>query len=209
MLDRSARAAHRARRGGSGFSRESNLTRGLGTREERRSVLIITNGESTEVVYFDALRTEPWVTADKVRVRFEAGAPTAIVDRAARIRNDSGYDEAWVVCDAGEFDIRSAISQARRHTVELTVSVPCFEVWLVLHLATGCPGFNTAAQVEDHLKKLLSRWGKTALRFADFRDGVFDAVTRAKRLDSPPEGNPSTDVWRLIEALQAAPEAQK
>jgi hypothetical protein len=75
------------------------------------------------------------VTAGKVKVKFEPGAPVAIVDRAARIRDDSGYDEAWVVCDADQFDVRSAISRASKHAVELTVSVPCFEVWLVLHLA--------------------------------------------------------------------------
>jgi hypothetical protein len=110
------------------------------------------------------------------------------------------------VCDADDFDVRLAASHARGHAVNLAVSVPCFEVWLILHVAPGCPGFNDADQAGNYLKRLLRRWDKTALRFTDFREGVFDAVGRAKRLDSPPEGNPSTDVWRLIEALQTAPE---
>lgn len=55
------------RSGNAGFGRETNLRRQVNTRRERRSVLVVTNGVSTEVDYFDALRREPWVTADKVK----------------------------------------------------------------------------------------------------------------------------------------------
>ena len=34
-----------------------------------------------------------------------------------------------------------------------------------------------------------------------FRDGIDDAVQRAKRLGTPPEANPSTGVWRVVESL--------
>ncbi|HEY0935945.1 MAG TPA: hypothetical protein VGD91_19665 [Trebonia sp.] len=90
-----------SRRGGSGFSRETNLARRLGTREQRRSVLVVTNGESTEKDYFEALRAEPWAAGVNVRVKFEPGAPAAVVRRAATIRDESELDEAWVVCRAG------------------------------------------------------------------------------------------------------------
>lgn len=198
----------RGRRGRSGFSRTTNLARRQATREQRRSVLVVTNGESTEKDYFEALRAESWVTAGKVRVKFENGAPTAVVRKAASIRDENEYDEAWVVCDADEFDVRPAIALAGTRVVGLAVSVPCFEVWLVLHLTERCPPFHTAAQAGDHLKRQLPNWDKTALRFGDFRSGVFHAVDRAKRLDPPPDGNPATDVWRLIAALQAEPETQ-
>jgi RloB-like protein len=194
------------RRGGSDFSKETRLERRRDTREQRRSVLVVTNGESTEKDYFEALRAEPWVAASnvKLKVKFENRSPVAIVTKAAGIRDENEYDEAWVVCDADDFDVRSAGTQADRQSVGLAVSVPCFEVWLILHLAAGCPGFNNATQADVHLKGLLPTWDKTSLRFLDFQSGVFDAVARAKRLDPPPDGNPSTDVWRLIEALHAS-----
>jgi hypothetical protein len=47
---------HRSRN--SGFKRETDLLRRVNTRQERRSVLVVTNGISTEVDYFDALRRE-------------------------------------------------------------------------------------------------------------------------------------------------------
>jgi hypothetical protein len=93
------RAAIGTPRDRSCFKRETDLGRRVSTREERRSVLVVTNGIRTEVDYFDALKKEPWVTADKVKIKFEPGDPTAVVLRAARIRDDSAYDEVWVVCE--------------------------------------------------------------------------------------------------------------
>jgi RloB-like protein len=94
------------------------------------------------------------------------------------------------------------VENARASEVWLALSVPCFEIWLILHLSEGCPGFNNAAQAGVYLSKLLGTWDKTRLNFDDFRAGVFDAVTRAKRLGTPPDANPSTAAWELIESLR-------
>lgn len=189
------------RRQGHVFQRETNLERRVGTRTERRAVLIVTNGERTECDYFEALRQEPWITG-KVKVKVEKGDPAAVVRRATQIRDDNGYDEAWAVCDADEFDVTSLLAGMHDPGVVLALSVPCFEVWLILHLSAGCRGSDNARQAGDFLKKILPTWDKTALSFDDFRAGVFDAVYRARKLEQPPHGNPSTAVWRLIESLR-------
>jgi hypothetical protein len=168
---------------------------------------VVTNGVRTEVDYFDALRKEPWVTADKVTVKFESGEPIAVLLRAAKIRGDNAYDEAWAVCDVDEFATEAAIAVAAEREIELALSRPCFEIWLILHVSEGCPRFNNAAQVGRHLKSLLPNWDKTGLRFSDFCAGVFEAVGRARRLGEPPDANPSTAVWRLIESLRNPPES--
>jgi hypothetical protein len=78
-----------------------------------------------------------------------------------------------------------------------------------LHLFDGCGPFNNATEAGERLKELLPAWDKTALDFDDFRDGVLDAERRAKRLGEvygePPGGNPSADVWKLIESLRTTP----
>jgi hypothetical protein len=48
------RRDNRNGRSRSSFSRETNLARRHDTREQRRSVLVVTNGESTEKDYFEA-----------------------------------------------------------------------------------------------------------------------------------------------------------
>jgi hypothetical protein len=171
----------------------------------------VTNGIRTEFDYFEALRFEPWVTADKVKVKFESGEPAVIVTRAAAIRDDNEYDEAWVVCDMDEFAVRAAMDRAviensPERPLTLALSVPCFEVWLILHLSDRCPGFNNATQAGAHLKKLLPSWNKRKLNFGDFQTGVFRAMMCAKRLGDPPDANPSTAVWQLIESLRRTEE---
>jgi hypothetical protein len=183
------------------FSRETDLSRLSETREELRSVLIVTNGESTEVDYFTGVKSESWISVGKVIVKFENGEPSAVVARAAALRDENDYDEAWAVCDLDEYDVTSAIAGAATRHVDLTLSVPSFEVWLILHLSESCPAFNNAKQASRFLKKILPAWNKTALRFADFEAGVADAVTRSKQRGEPPDVNPSTAVWRLIESL--------
>ena len=90
--------------------------------------------------------------------------------------------------------------------MELALSQPCFEVWLILHLKPGCPWFANAAKVGEHLKKILPRWDKAAIRFSDFSAGVLNATDHAKSLGEPPDANPSTAVWRVIESLRTVPD---
>lgn len=90
---------------------------------------------------------------------------------------------------------------ARRAGVSLAVSNPCFELWLLLHHAecrSHCTGY---ADVASRLKKHVPGYDKTRLNFADYADGLNDAVKRARDLE--PTGtdhtqNPSTGVWRLV-----------
>src|SRR5260370_38724223 len=168
--------SHRTRPPRRGFPRETDLTRRVNTRDEGRSVLIVTNGERTEVDYFNGMKKETWITAVKVIVKFEAGEPAVVVLRAAAMRDENDYDEAWVVCDVDEYDVTSAMTNAKTRQVELALSVPCFEVWLILHLSEKCPGFNDCTQADRYLKGLLPSWDKTALRFSDYHDVLFDAM---------------------------------
>ena len=58
-----------------GFSRETNLERRIGVRQERRTILILTNGIRTEIDYFEAVKKEAWIKAGKVTVKFQSGTP--------------------------------------------------------------------------------------------------------------------------------------
>jgi hypothetical protein len=77
-------------------------------------------------------------------------------------------------------------------------------VWLIFHKSDRCPGLNGASQACDHLRKLVPSWQKECLDFAGFSNGVLDAVERAKKRGEPPDANPSTAVWRVIECVRGA-----
>ncbi len=184
-----------------GVGRETDLTRRSGVRDQRWSVLVVTNGERTERQYLEELRREPWVRADKVLVVCQRGDPEAVV-KAANTRWDRDqFETCWAVCDVDQFDATSPSRLAKEFGVGLLWSNPCFEVWLILHLAACQTYFENARQAEAKLKKLVPSWDKRRLDFADFRDGVHSAVSRAQQLGECPTANPSTDVGRLIEHL--------
>lgn len=185
-----------------GAGRETDLRRRTDKRPQLEAVLIATNGRCTERMYFTKLRQEPWVNAGRIAVVFEAGAPLAVVEGAARRRDRDDFDQAWAVCDVDRFSTESATQTAGDVGVQLAWSNPCFEVWLLLHLRAWTRYIEDAQHADDAICRHIGDWDKTNLNFAAFRDGVEDAIERAKGLGEPPAANPSSSVWRLVEALK-------
>lgn len=192
----------RPRRPYRGFSHRTNLARPVAAREQRWTVLILSNGERTEIDYFNGIRSAGLAGPGKIMiVKFRNGSPVDVVEAAAELRDYSEYDEAWVVCDVDTFDVKPAIELSEATGVKLALSQPCFEVWLILHKSGSCPGFNNADQACRLLRRHLPGWDKNNLRFADYVKEILTAVERARRLGDPPEANPSTAVWKLIVSL--------
>ena len=170
-------------------------------REQLRTVLVATNGESTERAYLRALKQELWVRP-RVVVVVEKGSPIDMARGAARRQQRDDFDEVWGVCDVDHYGTAQALSEATGLGVRLVWSNPCFEVWLLLH-HTNCSGYvENADKVHEKLRRTVKNWDKTSLDFDDLRHRIEDACTRAQRLAPAPDGNPSTAVWQLIDALR-------
>jgi hypothetical protein len=192
----------RSRRPYLGVSHKTRLTRTVGTREQRWTVLILSNGERTEIDYFNAFKISGLLSPDKVvTVKFRNGTPYDTVRAAAEVQAYSDYDEAWAVCDVDTFDVEAAIAQSADSAVGLALSQPCFEVWLIFHKSDSCSPFDNADQARRALRRLIPSWNKSNLNFADFVEGVPDAVVRAQKRGEPPRANPSTAVWKVIVSL--------
>lgn len=185
-----------------GAGRETDLSRPTGVREQRQTVLVVTNGESTEVDYLTGLKQQPWVIHRLWVVKKKASSPTQVIKVAASRRDEDDFDQAWAVCDVDHYPTAGSTTEARKRNVTLLWSNPCFEVWLLLH-HTDCTRYlENADKVKALLKTQVKGWDKTKLNFADFSDKIDDAVRRARKLDSPPGANPSTALWQLVEALR-------
>ncbi|MFI6824079.1 RloB family protein [Micromonospora sp. NPDC050187] len=182
-------------------TRETNLRRRPGIREQRKTVLAVTNGESTERVYLEALGRESWLR-HRLVVVVEKGSPIDAVRGAARRRDDNDFDQAYVVCDVDQYPVAGPASEARKRDVTLLWSNPCFEVWLILHHAACSRYLENAGKAGDLLRLHVKGWDKTKLDFGAFRDGVSIAIDRARKLGDPPGANPSTAVWLLVETLR-------
>jgi hypothetical protein len=136
-----------------------------------------------------------------MRVTYKAVDPVSLVRHAARLAGHrrEEFGEVWCVVDVDQFDITAAGHEAARHGIQLAVSNPCFELWLLLH-HEGCTAYlDGYPAVVQRLRKHVPTYDKARLRFGAFADGVNAAVKRARSLD--PGRNPSTDMWRLVERI--------
>jgi hypothetical protein len=170
----------------------------------RRQILVVCGGRRTEPAYLDGLRRTTENAA--LQIRAVGRSPVQLVDYASGLASTRDYDEVWCVVDADQFDVEQAHRSARVGDVELAVSSPCFEYWLLLHLRDVRRQFRDCREVTEELLRHLPAYDKTGLRFGDFADGIADAVTRARTLHdgtTAPYPNPSSGIWRLVERLIA------
>lgn len=193
----------------SSIERSSSLERrSSGTRVERKRFLILCEGE-TEERYFLGMRTRGGPVLEVVNPKVDHLNVIVEAQRRWRIDDydDSGDDgdEVWCVLDTElDRELAGQILVKAKGKVQLALSTPCFDYWLLLHHKDHRAPFQAAGEVEKALKSALPGWSKGTTRFTDFKDGVGDACQRAKAVDSDGGShlrNPSTSVWKLVESI--------
>jgi hypothetical protein len=127
-------------------------------------------------------------------------------------------DERWMLLDTDHCtqpnhfpNFISAIREARQRGINVALSKPCFELWLLLHHVeeSNVVSLANAGETESALRTTLGQYNKTALRQEHFPlTTVSDAGARAERLDQSVGGGDSPDkntsqvylLWKAIVA---------
>ncbi|MFG1705245.1 RloB family protein [Nonomuraea sp. M3C6] len=198
------------------------LDRPTGRRAPKKRVLIVCEGQVTEVEYFEGMRNyfrSLPVEIRNCRVIGLGRDPAAIVgytirerdkkDREARAQRDANiaYDEVWCVVDVDEHKtLDQALIAARKEHVNLAVSLPCFELWILYHFE-DCAAACDQEGVRRRLRKHISDYDKHLSRDFPFANHEV-ARQRAQRAD--PEHcepnrkgrNPSTNAWLIVEIIR-------
>ncbi|MBN2494887.1 MAG: RloB domain-containing protein [Deltaproteobacteria bacterium] len=188
-------------------------------RDPKPRILCVCEGLKTEPQYLKAFTRHCKNPRVSVEIDAGQGVPRTLVERAKqrkinaeeqakRQRDDNlAFDQVWCVCDVDEHPkLHEARMMARDNGIELAISNPCFELWLILHFRES-PGPQTRDQMTDILKKHLPDYDKS-VDFAQVRNGYEEAVARASRLDKMAEEdgemgrNPTTGAWRLTESIR-------
>ncbi|WP_169988259.1 RloB family protein [Microbispora sp. H10836] len=197
-----------SRKGSSSIARRSLLERRpSGTRAQKKRFLILCEGE-TEERYFQGMRTRGGPVLDVINPKVDHVNVVVEAHRRRCLDDYDDGDEVWCVLDT-ELDrgLADRILAKAGGTIRLALSTPCFDFWLLLHREDRRAPFQTAGDVEKALKRALPGWSKGSTKFADFRDGVDDACRRARAVASEKKDhmrNPSTSVWRLVEAIRGS-----
>jgi hypothetical protein len=180
--------------------------------------LVVCEGAVTEPDYLRGL--ERWARNHTVQIDIplDHGVPLTLVRRAEALADQArsaakreddaflAYDEVWCVFDIDEHpNIDDARQLARARGIQLAVSNPCFEIWILLHFRES-PGARHRHDLRRMVGQYLPGYDKH-LDFARVAPGLDDAVRRAQRLDrdaqdeGEPGRNPSTGAYRLVESI--------
>jgi hypothetical protein len=193
-----------------------DLKRRTGSRPERKTFLIYCEGEASEPDYINALKRLPEIrgnTAINLIIDPSPGVPLKLVERAvARKKRDSEIDECWCVFDVewprNHPNLDRALRLAESEGVNVAVSNPCFELWLILHFQNQT-AFLDNRDAESVSCRLDGRQGKR-LDGAKYMPLRGDASARAAELSArhqrdgtvSPNDNPSSTMYRLLAAIE-------
>ncbi|MGH8980000.1 MAG: RloB family protein [Acidimicrobiales bacterium] len=202
------------------FGRQS-LKRRVATRQPRKTLLVFCEGERTEPEYLNALKREPAVhDVAAVDIRVETGqggsVPMTLVTMAVAARRraageEGEIDEVWCVFDVewprNHPDLKEAAEQARQGGVEVAISNPCFELWLILHFHDHSSWLDN--DDARRLRRQLDGCTDKGLDPHKYMPRIQEAARRAAALDERhvqnatffPQDNPSSGMHRLLDAV--------
>lgn len=206
--------------------------RGAKRRNVKPIVLIVTEGSQTEPKYFEHFKTrQNNIDIRVVGSRSNAGETdyVSLVRKAREYQERNQLsattgDSVWVIADADVnynnpkpiAEKNSKLNQARKmadnRDINLLLSNPCFEFWLLLHYQYTTRFIKDYSDMKNLLQKYIPTYTKTADVYELINDRTKTAIENAKRVErhhlqdgcTLPFGvdvNPFTDVYKLLERL--------
>jgi len=197
-----------------------NQKRRVGTREERKRILVVCEGTKTEPNYFEAFKQDLPPNVVRLDICGEGANTLSLVTRAKEIRDgqsggDYPFDQTWVVFDRDSFapaDFDNAIHMAESAGMCCAWSNEAFELWYVLHFEYR----DSAMSRTDYRGKLTSLLGERyekndpcMCQKLKLRGNQDQAVAWAETLfqnfrssaTPPSRSNPCTTVFKLVAEL--------
>ena len=205
--------------------KDGSLRRRTALREPKRTFLVFCEGIRTEPDYIEALRQEPAVRESaSVEIRIDRAAsgavPLTLVNRAAEARDrypqeQGEIDEVWCLFDVewpqNHPKLLEAREKARARNVNLAISNPCFELWLVLHFEERTAWLDSDA-AGKLLRCLHDKSSGKGLEGSEYMPRRTEAANRARALAAKhkgdgtefPDDNPSSGMYSLLEAIESS-----
>jgi hypothetical protein len=142
------------------------MARKVNTRRMNITYLILVEG-STELIYLQNLKDACRRFGFTVRLqKAKHGNPASLVEEAVKEYEKGVYQKVWCVydCDvlfhdkAERFD--SVYQIALKQGIQFAESMPCIEVWFILHFKKPRNFYNNANVVIADLKKHIPQYSK-------------------------------------------------
>ncbi|XRQ08580.1 RloB family protein [Actinomadura welshii] len=191
------------------------LKRTPGKRPELRTIVVFCEGSNSEPEYVRALKQLPHIaknTALELRVHPERSVPLPLVRMAVQQKRDPEVDECWCIFDVewpeNHPNLLEAKALAESNDVNLAISNPCFELWLILHFKDHHAFINTTPA--ERLSCTLDNRSGKSIDAAMYMPLRKEAARRAERLDKRhdrdgttfPHDNPSSGVYKFLKSVE-------
>ena len=186
---------------------DHKFTRKKQLREVFATALIVCEGKETEPNYIKGLIEHLKIHPRRIKT-IPAKHSTAVVEYAAsEMKKSPGeYDEVFAVFDGDHQGLKKEESKAKDENIQIILSVPCFEVWILLHFKNTDRPY---LKCDNVIKDLPAKHGYTKNDpkiFEKLKDLLPTAELNAKSLAAQNEesgrSSPSTDIHLLVEKLR-------
>ena len=192
------------------------LTRDAASLRDDRLFIVACDDTYAPKQYFDFFQ----LTRVKIHVvptTDGTSAASYVLDRLLQFDHDPD-DELWMLLDTDHCvqgahlaSFVGTLAKARRQGVNVALSKPSFDLWLLLHHVeeTALGVLPEARDVEAALRAKLGQYNKTNLKKEHYPASlVSNACIRAERLDATVGGGDipndnTTRVYRLLQAIAA------
>jgi len=207
--------------------KRQNYRKGSKKKPQRKRFLIVVEGVVTECEYINAIRRSLRLSSVAIKIETGHTDPIGIVDSAKKLRKSAlktdPYDEVWCVFDVeakvtqnARPGLVEALDSARRSGISVAMSNPCFEICLLWHREER-PGYTTSEAAQMRCREIGITDAKGGKHLQDLdnliRNDYLAAKARAcnseavhdrNQNETPEDRNPSSGVYRLVDAILAA-----
>jgi hypothetical protein len=186
-------------------------------------ILIICEGKKTEPNYFKEIKKEYRARTASITIKHSdyGTDPMSVVNYAYELAIQGGFEQVYAVFDRDSHtNYQSALQQAEKYKQELQnskkkpiifkaiFSVPCFEIWLLLHfrqIFEPIDRFDVDKQLQDfwqqHCSKKYNKSDNDV--FKNTKNLLETAFANLKYINKKNDGiEPYTDIGKLIKLLQ-------
>lgn len=196
-----------------------DLARKKGKRPPYPRVLIVCEGAKTEPLYFDDIRKQNRVPSAHIKVMHADGTqPRQVVDCAeATFKASKEYEWVFAVFDRDDhrtyveaLDRAAALDNKLKNDERATVrflaipSVPCFELWLLLHYADIQAAFHRTdiiRRLRDHIVGYEKGTGNVYATTSPALNIATQRAIRLQELFNPRGADPFTQVNEVVSLL--------
>ena len=202
-----------------------SLERKKASKMPYEKILIVCEGQKTEPYYFEELKDFYEIDTANIRISGECGSdPVSVVRHGQNLykeelQKSEPFDKVFCVFDRDNYGekfyeaIRITESLKPNNVFKAITSIPCFEVWFILHFNYFSTALETIGKKTCGMRtitELEKYWPAYTKGCSGSFEHVRDHIERAKALssrllaESKKSGstNPLTNVHELVEYLQ-------